>query len=184
MWEFARKTARRLGRSSCPGRIRAGSLLPPESATPCRPERREKWEKALRLGFTGIAAQFGTRPDLQQYLRPHPWRFTTPARRLRKPECELGGPLPAQCDSKARTRPDTGPRTVGSVVAYSHVYTDALGLYYTASAGQSRAGISRQSGSLPYHSPIRTGSNVGQTVDDPQPLPRRRRRRSPTSLSL
>lgn len=95
------------------------------------PERRKRWEKALILGFTGIAETQLTRPVNipahqamglyiagQVFDRPE-WR--------EKATAFMAKVVAAQDEGGFWTE------HYGPVVAYSFVYTDALGTYYSVS---------------------------------------------------
>lgn len=168
MWEFRKKDGSTWGKIFMPWTysrwIRSYMLI--RGGMP--PERREKWERALLLGFTGIAAQIARGRTYNNIYAHHAMALYYAGQAFDKPEWRE---LAAQClHNVIRGQNPAGywAENVGPVVGYSHVYLDALALYYSKS--QDRAALESLEKAIRFHQYFTypDGSNV-ETVDDRNP---------------
>ena len=167
-WEFRKKDGSTWGKIFMPWTysrwLRAYLLI--RGGMP--PERREKWEKALRLGFTGIAAQIGRGRTYDNIYAHHAMALYYAGQAFDNPAWRE---LAARClHNVIRGQNPAGywAENVGPVVAYSHVYLEALALYYTASHDQAALDALRKAVIFHTWFTYPDGSNV-ETVDDRNP---------------
>lgn len=179
MWEFRKKDGSTWGKIYMPWTysrwIRAFGLI--RDAMP--PDRRERWERALTLGYDGIAKTALNR--IHNIPSHHAMGLYRAGQILNRPAwCEQAKAF------MARVCADQNPggywsEHQGPVVLYNFVYTDALGVYYSMShdetvlpalqrAAQFHAAFTYPDGSAvetidernPYHNDLRLGT-VGFT---------------------
>ena len=155
--------------------IRAFGLI--KDAMP--PERRKRWEKALTLGFSGIArTQFNHMANIPTHQA---MGLYIAGQVLNKPEwCEQAKAFMAKVVA-AQSPVGFWSEHYGPVVMYNFIYCDALGTYYAVSkdktvlpalerAAKFHAAFTYPNGSLvetvdernPYHT-TKAGGNVGFT---------------------
>ena len=168
MWEFRKKDGSKWGKIFMPWTysrwIRSWLLI--RDAMP--PERRARWEKALLLGFTGIAAMNERHRTYDNIYAHHAMALYFAGQAFDKPAWRE---IAARClHNVIQGQNPAGywAENVGPVVAYSHVYLDALGLYYKASGDA--AALASLAKAVVFHTYFTypDGSNV-ETVDDRNP---------------
>lgn len=168
MWEFRKKDGSKWGKIFMPWTysawIRSYVLI--HDAMPL--ERREKWQKALLLGFNGIASQLEQEKFYDNIYAHHAMAINFAGQVFDKPEwCHLA----SRCLHNVIERQNPAgywAENVGPVVAYSHVYLNALALYYQAT--HDKAALDALARTVIFHTwfSYPDGSNV-ETVDDRNP---------------
>src|SRR5687768_17666445 len=129
-------------------------------------DRREKWEKALILGYEGIAAnEFEKVHNIPTH---HAMGLYIAGKALNRPEwCEQ-----AQAFMKKvmATQDPAGfwSENKGPVVQYDFVYVDALGVYYAASGDESVLPALRKATDFHANFTYPDGSDV-ETIDERNP---------------
>jgi len=131
------------------------------------PERRARWEKALRLGYSGISRQLrGAR--LVNIPAHHAMGLYFAGLFLNEPEWKKQA---AEFLHRiaAEQQPDGyWSEHVGPVVLYNTVYCDALGVYYTASGDQAVLDALRKAATFHAHFTYPDGTLV-ETIDERNP---------------
>jgi hypothetical protein len=166
-WEFRKKDGSKSGKIFMPWTysrwVRAFGMI--RDAMPRG--RRERWEKALRLGYTGIAKEV-EKARVQNIPAHHAMGlyfagqvFDEPA--WRKLAAEYLHKVAAAQHSDGYWSENKGP-----VVLYGFVYVDALGTYYAVSHDESVLPVLRKSGTFHSYFTYPDGSDV-ETVDDRNP---------------
>jgi hypothetical protein len=179
MWEFRKKDGSTWGKIYMPWTysrwIRAFGLI--RDAMP--PDRRARWERALTLGYEGIAKTALSR--IHNIPTHHAMGLYRASQILNRPEwCEQAKAFMAKVCA-AQNPGGYWTEHQGPVVIYNFVYSDAMGAYYAMSgdatvlpalerAAQFHAAFTYPDGSAvetvdernPYHADVRLGT-VGFT---------------------
>jgi hypothetical protein len=166
MWVFRKKDDSTWGDIYMPWTysrwIRAYGLI--RDAMPA--ERRAHWEKALLLGFNGIADNEFT-SGVQNIPAHHAMAIYHAGQLFKRPDwMKLGSTFMHQV--VAEQRPDGyWTEGVGPVVGYNFVYLDAIGVYYSYSRDASVLDALRRGAQFHAYCTYPDGSSV-ETVDQRQ----------------
>lgn len=106
--------------------VRAYSMI--RGAMP--PERRDRWEKALRLGYTGIARDLAS-GRVHNIPAHHAMGLHFAGKALGEPEWVAQAAAFLRKVAEAQRPDGYWSEGAGPVVAYGFVYVDALGVYYS-----------------------------------------------------
>lgn len=130
-WEFRKKDNSVWGQHFSPWVysrwIRTFSLI--RDAMP--PERRDRWEKALTLGYSGIARR--DLPRVHNIPAHHAMGLFIAGKTLNRPEWVTQASEFLRRVAAAQTADGFWSEHYGPVVSYNFVYVDALGIYYALS---------------------------------------------------
>ncbi|MCE5309017.1 MAG: hypothetical protein LLG20_15365 [Acidobacteriales bacterium] len=130
-------------------------------------ERRARWEKALRLGYSGISRQLRG-AKLVNIPAHHAMGLYFAGQLLNEPEWKKQA-----AEFLHRVVADQHPdgywsEHVGPVVMYNTVYCDALGVYYAASGDQAVLDALRKAATFHAHFTYPDGTLV-ETIDERNP---------------
>ncbi|NOX55899.1 MAG: hypothetical protein GXP27_15940 [Planctomycetes bacterium] len=166
MWVFRKKDGSTWGKTYMPWTysrwVRAFSLV--RDAMP--PERRERWEKALTLGYEGIARSALHR--VHNIPAHHAMGLYCAGQVLNRPQwCEQAKRFMAKVCA-AQNPGGYWSEHIGPVVAYNFVYTEALGVYHAMSGDEAVLPALRRA--AVYHAAFTypDGSRV-ETIDERNP---------------
>jgi hypothetical protein len=127
-WEFRKKDGSKWGRIYMPWTysrwVRTGAVI--RGAMP--PDRRARWEKALRLGYTGIAKDLST--ARVQNIPAHHAMGLYFAGQVEEPAWRKVAADYLHRVAAAQHADGYWSENKGPVVLYGFVYVDALGTYY------------------------------------------------------
>lgn len=165
-WEFRKKDGSTWGPIYMPWTysrwIRAFGLV--REAMP--PDRRERWEKALRLGFEGIARTcLGNVHNIPAH---HAMALYHAGQLFRRPEWQRQA---REFLGRVCTAQDEGgfwSEHLGPVVNYNFVYSEALGIYFALSGDESVLPALRRAALFHANFTYPDGSSV-ETVDERNP---------------
>ena len=167
-WEFRKKDGSTWGQIYMPWTysrwIRSFAMI--REAMP--PERRARWEKALLLGYTGIAKEVSQSQVSKNIPAHHAMGLYFAAQVFDKPEWKKIAADYLHMVVRAQHPDGYWSENKGPVVNYGFVYVDALGTYYGASHDQSVLAALRKSAVFHYYFTYPDGSNV-ETVDERNP---------------
>lgn len=166
MWEFRKKDGSTWGKIYMPWIysrwVRAFSLI--RDAMP--PQRRARWEKALTLGYEGIAKT--ALRHVHNIPAHHAMGLYCAGQVLDRPEwCDQAKAFLAKV-CKAQNVGGYWSEHLGPVVAYNFVYTDALGTYCTMSGDETVLPALRRAAAFHAAFTYPDGSCV-ETVDERNP---------------
>ena len=166
-WEFRKKDGSTWGKIYMPWTysrwIRAFSMV--RDAMPR--ERRARWEKALLLGYTGIAAEVA-KARVQNIPAHHAMGLYFAGAVFEKPEWRSQAAAYLHRVAAAQHSDGYWTEHVGPVVNYGFVYVDVLGTYLAASHDESMRAVLRKSAQ--FHAPFTypDGTDV-ETIDERNP---------------
>jgi len=130
------------------------------------PDRREKWAKALTLGYAGIArSQLGHVHNIPTH---HAMGLHLAGKELDRPEwCDRASKFMAEV-IKAQSEGGFWSEGGGPVITYNFVYVDAVGTYFAASGDKSALAALQRAAGYHRHFTYPDGTNV-ETIDQRNP---------------
>jgi hypothetical protein len=146
--------------------IRAYNLI--HDAMP--PERREKWEKALMLGFSGIEKH--ELSGLHNIAAHQAMGLYFAGKTMNRPEWSQRGGAFLHGVAKAQDTNGFWSENVGPVVNYNVVYIDAIGTYYGSSRDPKVLPALERSARFHANFTYPDGSNI-ETIDERNPYSKR-----------
>jgi hypothetical protein len=166
-WVFRKKDGSTWGKIYMPWTysrwIRTFSII--RDAMPA--DRRARWEKALTLGFTGIAKSLDP-SHIQNIPAHHAMGLYFASEVFKKPDWKKTAVDYLRAVVAAQHPDGYWSENKGPVVNYGFVYVDAVGTYYAASHDASVLPALRKSGIFHYYFTYPDGSNI-ETVDERNP---------------
>jgi hypothetical protein len=130
-------------------------------------ERRARWEKALLLGYTGIAAEVA-KARVQNIPAHHAMGLYFAGTAFDKPEWHTLATTYLRRVASAQHSDGYWTEHVGPVVNYGFVYVDALGAYLAASHDETIRPILHKSAEFHSHFTYPDGTPV-ETIDERNP---------------
>lgn len=166
-WEFRKKDGSKWGKIYMPWTysrwVRTYSMI--RGAMPA--ERRARWEKALRLGYTGIAKEIDT-ARIQNIPAHHAMGLYFAGQVFDEPAWRKLATDYLHRVAAAQHPDGYWSENKGPVVLYGFVYVDALGTYYAVSHDEAVLPALRKSGIFHSYFTYPDGSDV-ETVDERNP---------------
>lgn len=130
-------------------------------------EDRQRWQRALKLGFTGISKEQLAR-DVHNIPAHHAMGLYVAGKTLNRPEwCEQAGEYLVKVAAK-QAEGGYWVENSGPVVGYNFVYVDALGTYYAMSGDSRVLKALEKSATFHYHFRYPNGGRV-ETIDERNP---------------
>ena len=166
-WEFRKKDGSKWGKIYMPWTysrwIRSFALI--RDMMPG--ERRARWEKALLLGYSGIARQIDP-AHIQNISAHHAMGLYIAGQVFEKPEWKNEAKTYLHAVVAAQHPDGYWSENKGPVVNYGFVYVDAVGTYYGVSHDESVLPALRKTAMFHFYFTYPDGSNV-ETVDERNP---------------
>jgi len=170
-WEFRKKDGSTWGMIHMPWTysrwVRAFSLIKDDMPA----DRREKWEKALTLGYSGIAKGLAN-GHVHNIPTHHAMGLYIAGKALDRPDWREAAATFMKLAVNAQREGGYWSEGAGPVVSYNFVYTDALGTYYAASDDESVLPAIDKAAVFHFRFTYPNGHSV-ETIDERNPYYKR-----------